>query len=180
MQIVKINTEQYAGNFERELCAYVTGQYGECGVGDLIAQGARKSIKNLVWFEHHLQWDSDEFDCCRPVIIQPTEGWFNNGMGKCYKTEGADFERAKDEAVEAYREYHRGVQDQKSEEFYVRYRAAWHGWPAWNTVGILIDDLPVPAEVMIEIQKRAEAFCRFRRIPLISIEAPIHYNTDFH
>lgn len=180
MQIVKINTERYAGNFERELCAYVTGQYGECGVGDLIAQGAQKSIKNLVWFEHHLQWEPDEFDCRRPVIIQPTEGWFNNGMGKCYKTEGADFERAKDEAVETYREYHRSVQDQKSEEFYANYRATWHGWPAWNTVGILIDDLPAPSEVMIEIQKRAEAFCRFRRIPLISVESPIHYNTVFH
>jgi hypothetical protein len=180
MQIIRINTERYAGNFERELCAYVTGQYGDCGVGDLIAQGARKSIKNLVWFEHHLQWEPDEFDCHRPVVIQTTDGWFNNGMGKCYKIQGADFERAKDEAVETYRAYHASVLEEKSQEFYANYRATWHGWPAWNTVGILVDDLPVPAEVMIEIRKRALAFCRFRRIPLISVDDPIHYNTTIH
>lgn len=28
-----IDTDSYAGNFERELCAYLTGHIGECGVG---------------------------------------------------------------------------------------------------------------------------------------------------
>ena len=29
-----INTDQYAGNFERELCAFCTGVIGACGVGE--------------------------------------------------------------------------------------------------------------------------------------------------
>lgn len=29
-----IDTNSYAGNFEREMCAYLTGQVGDCGVGD--------------------------------------------------------------------------------------------------------------------------------------------------
>lgn len=29
-----IQTNEYSGNFERELCAHCTGQTGECGVGD--------------------------------------------------------------------------------------------------------------------------------------------------
>ncbi len=28
-----IDTDTYAGSFEREICAYVTGQIGECEVG---------------------------------------------------------------------------------------------------------------------------------------------------
>jgi hypothetical protein len=29
-----IQTNEYAGNFERDLCAHCTGQIGDCGVGD--------------------------------------------------------------------------------------------------------------------------------------------------
>jgi hypothetical protein len=29
-----IDTEQYAGNFEREMCAYCTGILGDCEVGE--------------------------------------------------------------------------------------------------------------------------------------------------
>ena len=29
-----VRTNLYAGNFEREICAYMTGVIGECGVGD--------------------------------------------------------------------------------------------------------------------------------------------------
>lgn len=36
--ILVADTNQYAGNFERELCAYITGQYGECSVGADIAK----------------------------------------------------------------------------------------------------------------------------------------------
>lgn len=33
-----IDTDQYAGNFEREMCAYCTGMVGDCGVGDKEAE----------------------------------------------------------------------------------------------------------------------------------------------
>lgn len=29
-----IDTDAYAGNFEREMCAYMTGHVGDCAVGD--------------------------------------------------------------------------------------------------------------------------------------------------
>ena len=29
-----IDTDEYSGNFEREMCAYCTGQVGECEVGE--------------------------------------------------------------------------------------------------------------------------------------------------
>ena len=31
--LFKITTDKYVGNFERELCAYITGEIGDCGVG---------------------------------------------------------------------------------------------------------------------------------------------------
>ena len=29
-----VDTDSYAGNFEREMCAYMTGHIGECSVGE--------------------------------------------------------------------------------------------------------------------------------------------------
>ncbi len=36
-----IDTDTYAGNFEREMCAYVTGQIGECEVSRLMENAGR-------------------------------------------------------------------------------------------------------------------------------------------
>jgi len=38
LYIFVIDTDYYAGNFERNLCAYATGYVGECGVGRQMAQ----------------------------------------------------------------------------------------------------------------------------------------------
>jgi len=36
--IFVIDTDTYAGNFERPMCAYMTGRVGECGVGEEFAE----------------------------------------------------------------------------------------------------------------------------------------------
>jgi len=36
--IFVIDTNDYAGNFERDMCAYITGVIGECGVGEEFAE----------------------------------------------------------------------------------------------------------------------------------------------
>lgn len=89
-----IDTEEYSGNFERELCAFLTGHVGDCRVGDE--------------FEHkNPLFDSvisvpDENGCYRPCEIYPTEGWFNNGVGKHFKngSEGSD-----EQALEHYKQH---------------------------------------------------------------------------
>ena len=43
-----IDTDIYAGNFERQMCAYITGQIGECEVGKENAELARQEIPNEV------------------------------------------------------------------------------------------------------------------------------------
>jgi len=39
-----IDTNEYAGNFEREMCAYCTGQIGDCGVGEEEAEKFEKIL----------------------------------------------------------------------------------------------------------------------------------------
>lgn len=80
-----IDTDTYTGNFERELCAYITGYAGECGVGQDIADKIEKDLEfnYLKYIDTHILLRPDEHGCHRPVSIWPTPGWVNDGMGNC-------------------------------------------------------------------------------------------------
>ncbi len=86
-----IDTTAYAGNFERETVAYMTGQYGDCGVGAARAGQAREELSQTtagegarLWMALHIAKRPDEHECCRPAGIVPTPGWFNDGMGNAH------------------------------------------------------------------------------------------------
>lgn len=89
--LLVIDTDSYSGNFERELTAYLTGQIGECGVGDklaaIFAEDA-KTNKPPVNFDDLVLSEADEHGCARPCTIFPTPGWYNDGMGGHYKAGG--------------------------------------------------------------------------------------------
>lgn len=89
---IVIDTEQYAGNFEREMCAYITGQIGECSVGDNWVHEYSETIEHLDWWATHIVQRPDDSDspCYRPVAIYPTVGWYNDGYGRHFKDTGAD------------------------------------------------------------------------------------------
>jgi len=78
-----IDTDTYAGNFERPLCAYVTGCVGDCGVGQKEAEQARQELGDAL--DDLVGAEPDEHGCWRPVKIYPTPGIYNNGMGKVSK-----------------------------------------------------------------------------------------------
>lgn len=84
-----VDTEQYSGNFEREMCAYITGQVGECSVGEDWVEMYGETIRHLDWWRDHIveRADDSESPCYRPVTIYPTEGWFNNGVGFHYRAD---------------------------------------------------------------------------------------------
>jgi len=82
--IFVIDTDTYSGNFERELCVFCTGQYGECEVGmDLAKQfkanfpAEYKELRKIVNC-----YVPDEHGVGRPATIWPTPGFWNNGNGK--------------------------------------------------------------------------------------------------
>lgn len=56
-----INTNSYAGNFERELCAHLTGHVGECEVGSRLVD---KDVHKI--FEPYIG-EGFEDGCWRPV-----------------------------------------------------------------------------------------------------------------
>ena len=77
-----IDTDTYAGNFEREMCAYVTGQIGECEVGKENAEIAKQEIPEVVAkLEDLVELVPDEHGCARPVSIFPNPRYGNDGHG---------------------------------------------------------------------------------------------------
>ncbi len=59
--VFEIETDKYAGNFEREMCAYVTGIVGECEVGKKYVD---ENIEDK--FEDMVKQVPDEHACYRP------------------------------------------------------------------------------------------------------------------
>lgn len=70
-----IDTDSYSGNFEREMCAYITGQIGECEVGKEQAQVSKKELlkDHHQWFESYVAQVSDN-GCYRPCDVWDTQG----------------------------------------------------------------------------------------------------------
>ena len=85
--ILCFDTNKYAGNFERDLTAYATGQIGECEVGDDQAELFYATVpqEDIDEIKDKILQESDENGCYRPCEIQLTQGWVNDGMGNQYK-----------------------------------------------------------------------------------------------
>jgi len=74
-----VDTDNYAGNFEREMCAFMTGVIGECEVGEREAKEFFEEFDEK--FEDIIISSPDEHGCNRPVEIWPTPLLSNNGSG---------------------------------------------------------------------------------------------------
>ena len=166
-----IDTEQYAGNFERSLCAYVTGCVGECTVGEEDAVRFRLEFPDDNPFEDLVQDVPDESGCRRPATVWATPGWFNNGMGGEFRDgddlgaqqhyEASCIEEAKREhyADPAHNAEHRIEFEKMAQQPFTRY-------PAYRSVAICLSDKPSDELVAI-MKKRAAAFCSDQGIPLV-------------
>ena len=61
---IVIKTDSYAGNFEREMCAYVTGHTGDCEVGEeFVDEDIAEKFVNIIGNEQ------DDNGCYRPVAL---------------------------------------------------------------------------------------------------------------
>ena len=71
--ILLIHTDKYAGNFEREMCGYVTGMYGECGVGEEEALVFQEDMSDKGldpdMFDDIIAQEVDDNGCHRPASI---------------------------------------------------------------------------------------------------------------
>jgi hypothetical protein len=99
--ILIIDTVDYAGNFERELCAHLTGQTGDCGVGEQYAEKFRTECpKEYEALESLIERQPDDHGNFRPASIYPTPGFWNDGYGTAWPDEAWGTK----EAIEKYRE----------------------------------------------------------------------------
>lgn len=90
---VIIDTEQYSGNFEREMFSFITGLQNPRQDG--IEEYCAKNIVNLEWWEDHsIEEDDDEYGP-QQMGIQVTPNWFNNGMGKHKRADDPDISNFK-------------------------------------------------------------------------------------
>lgn len=63
-----IDTDRYAGNFERQLCAFCTGCVGECEVGEEYADMYKKE-ENVEDGFGNVSSEPDDHGCHRPVAL---------------------------------------------------------------------------------------------------------------
>lgn len=136
--IVVIDTDSYSGNFERQMCAFITSRVGMCGVGTPEAVFAREQVRHLDWYEDHVTDEADDNGCERPASIWPTPRRFNDGYGGHH-----------DDTPEARAKLRAS---QRNAQF-----------PAYESVAIFVDTLP-PAQVLAEMVERARQFCQDRGI----------------
>lgn len=101
MYLVVIDTDKYAGNFEREMCAYITGVVGECEVGLKSKNVAIKELdqETVYWFAHNVAQMPDEHNVKRPCAIRATPGWFNDGVGNHWR-DGSDLKEVRQKKIE--------------------------------------------------------------------------------
>lgn len=116
-----IDTDSYAGNFERDMCAYVTGCIGDCEAGKKFAEMYRKETKDGDEYENqfseYIEQRTDEHGCARPTECWPTKGWLSVGYDNAVLAK--DWNQAKADAAfqkanaDIYRGYLSQVQKAK-------------------------------------------------------------------
>lgn len=168
-QYFVIDTDEYAGNFERELCAYVTGVIGDCGVADKIASKVEDD-PDVQKIGEYISQEADEHGCYRPCKIYPTPNVFNNGLGFEYKIGEEDLAR------EAYTNRCNGIAKEQlkqwaSPEYAKQQHDEWiekgknpeiGKYPAYQSVAIVLDDIP-PEELLVVMKERAKQFAEAAR-----------------
>jgi len=117
-----IDTDKYAGNFERDMCAYVTGCIGDCCVGDDFAELFRKEMNvgkndDSPFLDIVELVSDDDNGCRRPTSIWKTKGWLEVGHDKAVRKEDWNQEEAnktyQEEGAEIYRGYLKQVENAK-------------------------------------------------------------------
>lgn len=167
--IVVVDTEEYSGNFEREMVAWMTGQIGECGVGSRIIEASRLDMSASLrsFCDHHIVRlpDDREYPCRRPASIWPTPGWFNDGSGNLHRDDAdlAVVQSAWEASREERREHVRQIwsHDPDYAERTIREKDATFTepgrWPAYLSVAAFFNEVPSD-EMLAELTERARFF----------------------
>ena len=149
MYIFVVDTDSYAGDFEREMTAYMTGQVGECGVGGEFREVFAEETGNEHLFDELVIKRPDDHGCFRPCKIWPTLGWFNNGMGGHFR-DGQEDEAKEDYCRMCTEEFNKHGDNQ----WLVRAKAPLAKYSAYLSFAIFMSRKPSVDEVAL-LKERA-------------------------
>ena len=173
---VVIDTDTYAGNFERQLTAFCTGHVGECNVGQELAAKFDAEVGDGTEDDPFLADDeteedvpmittlADEYGHYRPCAIHSNPRWFNDGLGGHYRI---DDHPSEEEMVEIH--YQKALEIAakaslsgqalriaETEERHAAMETVGR-WPAYLSVAIYFDDRPTERQIAM-IEERAQRF----------------------
>jgi len=188
-----VDTDKYAGNFERELCAYMTGQVGECGVGEENAKRFEREVDEAT--AERMEWivgmAPDDHGCHHPAKIYFMPGWFNNGHGGHFREDDPDAEAkalvARDEAIRKYAEG--TIRKCYADKTYANAQADKYlqenlgeplaRYPAYQSVAIVLNEEPTEEDIAF-LKERAYAYDGLTRVSHIdkSIKARSVFNIE--
>lgn len=187
LYIFVIDTNKYAGNFERQLCAYMTGRIGECEVGEEEAKIFNKETNTDEYAfddeRHPFQFVinvSDEVKCQRPVTIIATPGWFNPGMGGQFR-DGEEKKAAKYYKKECL-DYAKNTPYVNKKEWEEKANCPFEKYPAYLSVGIYMSRKPTEKEKEM-LKDRAIKYTKKNKIKISAfrlIEQTINYKEIFN
>ena len=185
-----VDTDQYSGNFEREMCAWVTGQIGECGAGIEEAEEQKELIVHLNWWEENIYDVPDEHSTYRPCAIEITPGYFNNGSGLHFIDTPENRVIGKQKAIENTIAYHENTKNfckqalkdnifpqnwskegcertlKNIETSIENVKTRGDVYPSYQSVAIFVDEMP-PNDVYEEFKARCVLFCEKEVIQLL-------------
>ena len=197
--VLCLDTDKYAGNFERQTVAYATGQVGECGVGveqsELFEAEVRAHEQIEELQEKVFSMSDDDSRCNRPASIQATPGWVNDGLGSQYRQ--SNDTPPTPEQIEKYRASHRasmihylesarkstetgygGWTKEGLEREEKRFKAIddeipkW--WPAYSTVGIFLRE-PLSEPTLKLVVSRAKEYLKTQSVTLEGVRLVTRY-----
>jgi hypothetical protein len=166
--IFVIDTESYAGNFEREMCGYATGyddEYAALARPDLfrleepeLVDGEETIFYEI--FDIRTNEPGDDGGYPHPCDSFPTPGWFNNGVGGQFR------EGQEEEAKEAKKQYclreaerHKDSGQQARQMWKKRAEEPMFKYPCHNSVAIFFDELP-SQKLLNVLQRRCRKFAQ--------------------
>lgn len=157
-----IDTNQYAGNFEREMGSYMTGRVWKYFSDDaiILANLYKEETKDL----HAKQFtsilgrhQSDGEHWPNYTMKLETPGWFSNGVGGEFR----DGEEAA--ALEHHRNYNlklsqaKHLSDEEKEKYLKRAEEPLFKWPSGMSVAIGFTERPNAEQLRI-LEERAKSF----------------------
>jgi len=127
-----IDTNEYSGNFNRELAGYVTGNWDQETHGGDEAEIARKELTEAQsdYLRNHNEAQTravDDGHAHVNHVIHPTPGWWNDGRGLHFKGKPPKGKQAH---------------------------------PAYQSVAIFFNGMPLAPMVQV-MMERAKAFCKY-------------------